>query len=154
MIEPVSDRRLVQTTGGVVIAAGVALGIVRFFGEVPPGQNLEAAAGATAFGALIAASGILALLSLRHRPALLLPAAVLLVPLSFLSFALVTLPLLIPAALLFRTFARAAEPRSGWRVPRTPSSCSRSSWGPSSRSSLTTTRASSGPTRRGTGRVM
>jgi hypothetical protein len=116
MIDRVTDRRLVQTTAGLVIAVGVALGIVRFFGEVPPGQNHEAAAGATAFGALIAAPGILALLSLRHRPALLLPAAVLLVPLSFLSFALVTLPLLIPAALLFRAFARAAEPGSGWSV--------------------------------------
>lgn len=70
-----------------MLAGGVALAIVRFFGEVPPGQNIEAAVGATAFGAVIAAPGILALLSLRQRPAMALPAALVLIPLSFLSFA-------------------------------------------------------------------
>ncbi len=69
--------------------------------------------GATAFGAVIAAPGLLALLSLHDRPALLLPAALVLVPLSFISFALVTLPLLIPAFLMFRTYARTASKGSG-----------------------------------------
>jgi hypothetical protein len=112
---------LVRITGALVVAAGVAFGLVRFFGQPPPGQNLEAAAGAIAFGSVIAAPGILALLALHGRPALLLPAALLLVPLSFLSFALVTLPLLIPAYLLFRTCAQATPEGSGWRVAATTS---------------------------------
>ncbi|MFP3901782.1 MAG: hypothetical protein ACLFXM_13080 [Acidimicrobiia bacterium] len=112
-------RRLVQVTGGLVIAAGVGFGVLRFAGEVPPAQDLEAAMGATAFGAVIAAPGVLALLALRDRPALLVPAAVLLIPLSFLSFALVTLPLLIPAFLLLRAYLRAAHTGSGWRAALT-----------------------------------
>lgn len=110
------SRRLVQLTGAFVIAAGLAFGGVRFFGDEPLGRNLEALVGATAFGAVIAAPGVLALLSLWGRPALLLPAAVVLVPFSFLSFALVTLPLLIPAVLLFRAFARATPAGNGWRA--------------------------------------
>ena len=95
------------------MAAGAGFAMIRFFGEVPPGQNLEAAVGAAAFGAVIAAPGLLALLALHERPALLLPAALVLVPLSFISFALVTLPLLIPAFLMFRTYARSAPKGSG-----------------------------------------
>lgn len=54
------------------------------------------------------------------RPALLLPAALLLVPLSFLFFALVTLPLLIPAFLLLRTYARTAVKGTGlWTAATT-----------------------------------
>ena len=109
-------RTLIHITGGFVIAAGVAFALVRFYGEVPPGQNLEAAVGATAFGAVIAAPGLLALLAVPDRPALLLPAAFVLIPLSFLSFALVTLPLLIPAFLLFCAYARAAPEGPGWQA--------------------------------------
>jgi hypothetical protein len=99
---------LVRITGGLVIAGGIALALVRFFGEVPPGRNPESALGAAAFGSVIAAPGILAWLSAYDRPVLLMPAAVMLVPLSFLSFALVTLPLLLPAMLLIRAYGRAA----------------------------------------------
>ncbi|MGH9025739.1 MAG: hypothetical protein ACRDWD_06430 [Acidimicrobiia bacterium] len=94
----------------------MAFSLIRFFGEVPPGQNLEAAVGAAAFGSVIAAPGVLALLALRASPALLLPGALVLIPLSFISFALVTLPLLIPAFLMFRTYARAAPKGSGGRA--------------------------------------
>lgn len=112
-------RRLIQVTGGSVILAGVALAVVRFVGEIPPGRDLECAVGATAFGMVIAAPGVLALVALRDRPALLLPAAWLLVPLSFISFALVTLPLLVPSFLLFRAYLRAAPEASGWRAATT-----------------------------------
>jgi hypothetical protein len=101
-------RLLVQVSAGVIVAAGLGLAALRFGGEAPPARGLEAAIGAAALGLVIATPGVLALLALRDRPALLLPAAALLVPLSFLSFALVTLPLLIPAVLLARAFARAA----------------------------------------------
>ena len=50
-----------------MIAAGVAIAILRFFGGSPPGQNMEAAVGATVFGAVIATPGVLALSS--QRPA-------------------------------------------------------------------------------------
>lgn len=107
------QRGLIRVVGALVITAGAVFAVIRFFGEAPPGQNLEAAVGAAAFGAVIAAPGLLALLALHERPALLLPAALALVPLSFISFALVTLPLLIPAYLMFRTYARAAPEGSG-----------------------------------------
>lgn len=113
------NRRLVQFSGGLVILAGIALAVVRFFGELAPRQNLEGAVAGAAFGSVIAAPGILALLSLRQRPALVLPAAAILVPMSMMSFALVTLPLLIPAYLLARSFARTAgvtQMRSAVRV--------------------------------------
>ena len=113
------QRRLIRVTGALVIAAGAALFLVRFFGEAQPGRNFETAVGAVAFGAVIAAPGVLALLALHDRPALLLPAALLLVPLSFISFALVTLPLLIPAFLLLRTYARAAVNGTGLRTAAT-----------------------------------
>jgi hypothetical protein len=121
-----AERTLIRITGGFVIAGGVTLAVVRFLGEVPPGRDLECATGAIAFGLVIAAPGVLALLALRDRPALLLPAAWLLIPLSFISFALVTLPLLIPAYLLFRAYLRAAGPSStpaastsNWRTAAT-----------------------------------
>jgi hypothetical protein len=110
------DRRLLLGTGAVVITAGLVLGVVRFFGEPPPGQDVEAAVGAAAFGAVIAAPGALALLATRGRPALALPAAVLLVPLSFVSFALVTLPLLIPAFLLLRVVLRTFQEGAAMRA--------------------------------------
>lgn len=117
MIPRVQEQRaLVHGTGGSLILAGVAFGLLRFFGEVPPGQDLEAAAGATAFGTVIAAPGVLALLATRGRPALLVPAALLLIPLSFLSFALVTLPLLVPAFLLLRAHQRSAPTGSTLRT--------------------------------------
>ena len=55
---------------------------------------------------------MLTFLALADRPALLLPAAVVLVPVSFLSFAGILLPLLIPAALLLLAYGRrgAAQP--------------------------------------------
>jgi hypothetical protein len=68
---------------------------------------------------VFAAPGVLALLAEPDRPALLLPAAFLLIPLSFVSFALVTLPLLIPSYLLFRTYVRTAAPGHGWRTAAT-----------------------------------
>ena len=113
------QRSLIRVTGALIIVAGAALALVRFFGEVQHGRTLETAVGAVAFGAVIAAPGVLALLALRGRPALLLPAALLLIPLSFLSFALVTLPLLVPAFLLFRTYTRTAVKGTGLRTATT-----------------------------------
>lgn len=100
-------RRLIHITSGLVIAAGVALVVVRYLGVAPPGRGTEAALGAIAFGGVVAAPGVLAQLAYRRdQPALLLPAAAILVPLSFISFALVTLPLLIPAFLLTKVWVR------------------------------------------------
>lgn len=105
-------RRLIYITSALVIAAGFTLTVVRYFGVAPPGRGLEAVLGAIAFGGVIAAPGFLALLAYRrNQPALLLPAAAILVPLSFISFALVTLPLLIPAFLFVRIWSRSASGR-------------------------------------------
>ena len=100
------SRTFVTTVGALVVAAGGALGLLRFAGGGPFERGLEAAAGALALGAVLAVPGVLALLSLADRPALLLPAGILLVPLSFVSFAGVTLPLLIPAVMLLVAYGR------------------------------------------------
>ncbi len=65
-----------------------------------------------ALGAVVAVPGILVLMARVDRPLLLLPAATLLFPLSFLSFAGVLLPLLIAAALLFVSFGRRSTGRT------------------------------------------
>lgn len=105
----------VRILGTLVVLGGLALSGVRFAGGSPPEQGLEGALGSLALGAIVAAPGVMALLAARGRPALLLPAGIVLIPLSFLSFALVTLPLLIPAVLFLdaygRRSARAPKPR-------------------------------------------
>ncbi len=110
-----SDTRLgvagsdgfIAASGALIVAGGVALGFARFFGGAPQlERNLEGAAGAAAWAAVVAAPGVLALLALANRPVLLLPAAIMLVPLSFLSLAGATLPLLVPAVMLFTAYGR------------------------------------------------
>lgn len=102
----------VVAVGALVVAAGLALAGFRFVGGTPPEQGVEGAIGSLALGAVVVAPGVLAMLAVRDRPALLLPAAIALIPLSFLSFALVTLPLLIPAVMLLIGYGR----RSGGYV--------------------------------------
>lgn len=97
----------IAVTAGMIVAGAVALGFARFFAGTPVvEQNLEAAVASLAFAAVVAAPGVLALLALADRPVLLLPAGIMLVPLSFLSFAGVTLPLLVPAVMLFTAYGR------------------------------------------------
>jgi hypothetical protein len=100
------SRVFVAAVGGLVVAGAGALGLLRFFGGAPELRGPEAASGALALGAVMAVPGALALLSLAERPALLLPAGILLIPLSFVSFAGVTLPLLIPAVMLLVAYGR------------------------------------------------
>lgn len=100
------STRLIATVGGLIVVAGAALGVLRYVGGTPSEHRLEGVAGAAALAAVVATPGVLALLALADRPALLLAAGTVLVPLSFLSFAGVTLPLLIPAAMLFVAYGR------------------------------------------------
>jgi hypothetical protein len=95
------------------VTAGLAIVVVRFLGRSPAETALEAWLGSLALGAVVAAPGVLAVLALRDRPALLLPAATVLVPVSFLSFAGILLPLLVPAALLFVAYGRRSALRPG-----------------------------------------
>ena len=112
---PVRPDHLAIAVALLSISAGLGIAALRFFGGSPPEQRLYDALGALALGAIVAAPGVLALLARHERPALLLPAAVVLVPLSFLSFALVTLPLLIPAVMLFLDYARRSRAHPiGW----------------------------------------
>lgn len=98
----------VLASGILVVLAGLALAGFRFIGGIPPeqGDSVEGALGSIALGATIAVPGVLAILALRDRPVLLLPAGIALVPLSFLSFAGLTLPLLIPAVMLVIAYGR------------------------------------------------
>lgn len=98
--DPGDSAALVYGAGGFVVAMGAAVGALRFAGGTPVEQGLEGALGSFAFGMALAGPGVLALLAPFDRPALLLPAAIVLVPLSFLSMAGVLLPLLVPAAFL------------------------------------------------------
>ena len=102
----------VASLGVVIIVAGAALGLVHYAGGSPVERGLEGGLGSLALGGVVAAPGILCLLALADRPALILPAGVVLMPLSALSFAGVTLPLLIPAIMLFVAYGRrsAAHP--------------------------------------------
>lgn len=59
------------------------------------------------FVGLIGLPGVLAAFGLRRRPALLLVAGIICVPLSFISLAGATLPLLVPATLYLVAYARA-----------------------------------------------
>jgi hypothetical protein len=114
----------IATIGGLVVLAGAALAAVRFVGGTPTEQGLEGAMGALALGTIVAVPGVLALLGLADRPALLIPAATVLVPLSFLSLAGVTLPLLIPAVMLFIAYGRrsSAQPAPPGRAVLTTAS--------------------------------
>ena len=112
---------VVAAIGGIVVAAGVAMGLLRYFdpnGSVAAERAMEGPWGGIALAAVIAAPGVLVLLALHDRPALLLPAGVILVPLSFLSFAGVLLPLLVVAAVLFGAYGRrsAGHPQVPWRT--------------------------------------
>lgn len=100
------------TVGVVVVLAGVVLGVVRYVGGTPVERGPEGVLGSVALAAVVAFPGALALLGVSGRPALLLPAGMVLVPLAFLSFAGVTLPLLVPAVMLLVAYGRRSRPSS------------------------------------------
>jgi hypothetical protein len=100
------SSRTILTIAALVAAGGAAACAARVVGASPAESTAEKLAGGLALGGLVAAPGLLAALALRDRPALLLPAATILIPLSLLSFAGVLLPLLIPSILLFVAYGR------------------------------------------------
>jgi hypothetical protein len=108
----------IRAVAAFLVLAGLGLAGIRFVGASPAEDGIEGALGSLALGAPVIATGALALLALRDRAVLLLPAAVVLVPMSFLSFALVTLPLLVPAAMLSVGYRRRSgvESMSGARA--------------------------------------
>lgn len=102
----VGASTFIVATGALVVAAGLGLAVLRYVGGIPPEQGAEGALGAVALGATVAVPGLLAILAGRDRPVLLITAAITLVPLSFLSLAGITLPLLIPAVILLIAYGR------------------------------------------------
>jgi hypothetical protein len=103
---------VVAVAGIATIMLGVALGIVAGVGASPADPLL----GSVALGAVVAAPGLLALLGLRHRAVLWLPAAMAALPLSFLSFAGLTLPLLVLAVILVVAWIRHPGSYAGFLV--------------------------------------
>lgn len=85
-----------------VLAGAVALGALRFVGGSPVERDAQGALAAVALAAPYAAAACLALVGRRDRPWLVAAAGTALIPLSFVSFAGVTLPLLVPAAVFLR----------------------------------------------------
>jgi hypothetical protein len=110
------SSRTIATIGACIGAAGVTVVVIRFLARSPAETGAEAWLGSLALGGVVAAPGILAVLALWDRPALLLPAATVLVPVSFLSFAGILLPLLVPAALLFIAYGRRSARWPGRRL--------------------------------------
>lgn len=107
--------RFIAALGVLVVAAGAALAVLRYVGGAPPERGPEGLLGSIALGAVVAVPGILALVALAGRPALLLPAATVLLPLSFLSFAGAALPLLLPAVMLFVAYGRRSTGQAAGR---------------------------------------
>lgn len=99
-------QRGVVAAGVAVVLLGVVLGVVASASAIPADPIL----GFAALGALVAAPGVLALLGLRDRAGLWLPAGLAAFPLAFFSFAGLTLPLL-PLAVVF-VVAWIRHPRS------------------------------------------
>lgn len=102
----------VRAVACFLIAAGLGLAILRFTFASPMEDGLEGALGSLALGAPVIATGVLALLALKERAILMVPAAVALIPMSFLSFSGVTLPLLVPAVMLAIGYARRSRDES------------------------------------------
>lgn len=101
-----SGRRTAAITGGLVVVVGMVTGIVATAGREPVDPLL----GSLALGAVVAGPGLVALLGLRQRAALWLPAGIAAMPLAFLSFAGVTLPLFPAGIVLVATWARSEPP--------------------------------------------
>jgi hypothetical protein len=91
--------RIVGVT--VVAAAALVITVVRFVAEGHYQSGVERLLQAMAFGLLLGSPALLAALSPHRRAILLAPAAFLLTPLAFLSFAGVLLPLLVPGVLFW-----------------------------------------------------
>src|SRR2546430_5503973 len=58
----------VVAVGAFVVAAGLALGGLRFVGGTPPERGVEGAIGSLALGAVVAAPGVPAMLAVSERP--------------------------------------------------------------------------------------
>lgn len=112
---PPADRRRLAEEGSGLIGLVLGLGFTALLiaNRSDAADQLSRVLGALALGLLYTLPGALALLG-RRRPALYLAAGVLGVPLSFTSFAGVTLPLLLPAGMALVAYGR----RSADVVPR------------------------------------
>ena len=96
----------------LILAA--ALGAFLWFATNAPGDAIPRP---LILAALYATPGLIALLATRGgRPALLAAGGVALIPASFLSFAGVTLPFLIPALLMLTGATRLRDSSGRWRV--------------------------------------
>ena len=109
---------MLTVTAVLVITLGASFGVVRYIGGSPPERGPEGALAACAMAALLGAPGGLVLLARAGRPSLLVTAGAILVPLSMISLAGATLPLLIPAVALFVMAGRRA--RAGGTRPCAP----------------------------------
>ncbi len=88
-----SGRRLTRVGAVLGLVAATAFGMAIFLGSTPPERSFEP----LGFPLLWSAPALLALLSLRERPVLLVPAAVASFLLSFTALSGATLVLVIPA---------------------------------------------------------
>ncbi|HEV7759101.1 MAG TPA: hypothetical protein VGO78_08935 [Acidimicrobiales bacterium] len=102
-------QRGVVGAGVAAVLLGVVLGVVAGAGASPA----EPLLGFAALGAVVAAPGVLALLGLRDRPGLWLPAGLAALPLAFLSFAGLALPLVPVAVVLVMAWVRHPGSHSG-----------------------------------------
>jgi hypothetical protein len=91
----------------VLTLMAIGIGAIRYVATADEAYLTEAerVAGSLAFEAIVLAPALLALASARRRAILLAPAAIVLLPVSMLSFTGVLLPVLVPAVLLMVALA-------------------------------------------------
>lgn len=105
-----TGRRLTLVGAGLGLLLPAGFAVVIYVGTVPPLRSLDL--GYVSFALVWAAPALLALLSLRSRPVLLISAAVVGFLSAFTSFSGVTFVLLVPAALYLWAHRRRGDPGS------------------------------------------
>lgn len=121
-LEAAGSARRLAGIGAAVIVFGAGLGVVRFVGGSPMERGMQGALASVAMAALVAVPGLLTLMARAGRPALLVPAGAALVPLAFVSFGGIALPLLVPAVMLLVASCRRSAVGYRPRVPMPVSS--------------------------------
>jgi hypothetical protein len=99
-----SDRddvghRRVDVGVGIVLTMATIAGLLRASGTPSPERAVAGDWGTIAFALVVATPAVLALVGSHDRPWLLAAAAVLLVPMCFLSFSFLFFPLIVPSVL-------------------------------------------------------
>ena len=116
-----SGTTKVRAASWIILAMGAAIFALALAGSSRASTStLGGNLAIVLLGFLVAIPGVFGLMALHGRPGLLLSAGVLALPLSVLSMAGATLPLLVPAVMLLTAYGRARRPARQPRVGAGP----------------------------------